>query len=109
MSIETDTPILPFVVADSVVREVGGYLNWEYPQDDSVQTYLADYAERVYAHNPMFAKRINTRRAEIGRDTLYAFMRHWMAGWIKDNLGCDMFHRLPQSYCVGRELPKVSN
>lgn len=112
MSIETDTPILPYVIADNVVREL---CQWMYethqvclmPGDQSniASEYLAEFAEQIYKHNDHFRGKVKAK-SNRGRDMLYVFMRHWLAGWVKDNLGQTAFERLPQSYLVGRELPR---
>lgn len=71
-TIETDTPILPYVLADQVAGEYPGPLRRE------LADHLAIRANAVYAHSKQWAKAI---RASGGRDTLYAFMEHWAKAW----------------------------
>ena len=110
-AIEDDTPILPTVIADSVIREVQMFFVGKGLQDsigentEPVVDYLTNYAERVYAANTAFRKRIRSR-GNAGRDYLYAFMRHWLAGWLKDH-SPEAFRQLPSGFASGEELPRT--
>lgn len=59
--------LIPEVVADSVSYEHGGKLMEKF--------------NHLMKINPMFAKRITD--TTTGRDQLYAFMEHWLAGYYK--------------------------
>lgn len=96
-SIENDTPLLPVVVADAVVREVEQF-GGELANRDSLVTILADKAETIYQNNPRFRRRI---RAVYGREYLYAFMRHWLTGELS---GYVNGKKLPESFAVGGAL-----
>lgn len=88
-SIEDDTPILPGIVADTVVRELVGYF-WDayeikdaiYDQQDKLVKALRKQAEATYAANERFRSQIQ-ERGNAGRDQLYVFMRHWLAAMIQ--------------------------
>ena len=99
-TIDVDTPILPLVVADSVVDEAAACLGAEIPRTYSDR--LAARADEVYAHNEHFARRIRSvaRGGNVGRDTLYVFMRHWLAGYLKREAPV-LFARLPYGYALG--------
>jgi hypothetical protein len=84
-TIETDTPIIPTVVADSVVSD---WLDWLQeadhkvfrsclPKSEKLAEYLASEAERLYKVNIRFAKKIRGAGNQ-GRDMLKSFMFHWM-------------------------------
>jgi hypothetical protein len=82
MSIENDTPILPFIVAAKPVAEWAEFLEEHgvtpWLSEAEAIDYLAAKAEAIYAENPSFAKLIRSR-GNKGRDSLAAFMRHWIA------------------------------
>lgn len=87
MTLDRDTPMLPLVMADRVVsrwiwwldsvgrpslaRQVAG-------KEGEVAAYLADKAEWHYQHALLFRTKMQSRRGNQARDTLYAFMYHWM-------------------------------
>jgi hypothetical protein len=84
--IENDTPILPWIVADCVIREIELYLWPDGSQglrgpntSDDLADKLADKANHIYQSNPHFRKAIQSKRGNYGRDYLYSFMRHWVA------------------------------
>jgi hypothetical protein len=100
MSIETDTPILPYVIAENVKRELEQYFQMEF--GEACEDHLVNRAETVYSNNKDFAKKICSK-GNTGRDMLYVFMRHWMARWIKDTYGDSLFSRLPYRYWAGEK------
>lgn len=74
-TIEKDTALLPYVIADRVASD--------YPVVyEELTEFLANKAERCYARNKHFAKGVR-RAGDRGRDFLYAFMYHWADGWVK--------------------------
>lgn len=104
--IEDDTPIVPWIVADSVIREIERYLWPDGSQglrgpsaSNDLADILADKANRVYQHNPAFRKAIRSKRGNYGRDYLYSFMRHWVAGECLDR-GI----RVPASFANGAPI-----
>jgi len=92
-SMEDATALIPEVVADAVIGEVESYVGG----DGSLRQYadeLADRARAIYGANADFAKKL---RRESGRETLYSFMRHWLASLLKKKRP-DVFARLPRGY-----------
>lgn len=98
MSIEADTPLIPYIVAESVIEKTRLIDRGE-PLFDAAVRYLMNYADTVYAHNKNWAKKI---RGAGGREFLYAFMEHWFAAFLKDNAP-EMFKKLPRGYGWGRK------
>src|SRR5579859_380365 len=97
--IERETMLLPEVIADNVVGELerflgGGLLG--------AREHLAEFAETVYANNDNF-RRLLRSRSNRGRDSLYAFMRHWLTAWVGENRPTQL-SRIPRHYYVGGEL-----
>ena len=72
-----DTPLIPEILAQVVVREAGNLIEHVHAPAEAVAR-LAARAERHYQGegSPLFAKRI---RSKQGREYLHAFMRHWLA------------------------------
>lgn len=87
MTIETDTPIIPLMVAETVVGAWQTWLMAVYPavaievepKADEIAEYLAARAEQLYQSNKGFKFQI-LLNGNRGRDRLYAFMHHWMYG-----------------------------
>ena len=96
--IEEDTALLPLVVADRICREAARFLDDATPLEHAAA--LAERAETVYASNQAFKRKL---RAVAGRDTLDAFMRHWLTALIKEQ-SLALYRRLPQSFAVGKPL-----
>jgi hypothetical protein len=68
---------------------------------------LAHRARVTYAHGAAFRQKLR-RAGDEGRDTLYAFMRHWLAARLQADRP-EWFARLPQDYVWGGvELTGVS-
>ncbi len=110
--IENDTPIIPWIVADTVIRKViiivceksgctkrdgcicqgcrfssfGGELS----------DFLVDKANTIYENNVRFAKSIRGSD-DKGLNMLYAFMSHWLAAELKRKYFA-IFHVLPRGY-----------
>ena len=96
-----DTPILPEVVAETVVQEVEHYLGKPLPET-SVKA-LVDQQARLYACSADWRKKMQAT-GNRGRDTLFAFMRHWLTSDLK-KADPALHSRLPQSFWMGQELP----
>jgi hypothetical protein len=77
------TGLLPHVVATCVVGR--DERTRERPTDvqDRLAALLVQRADHVVQRNPSFARRLNTK-SNLGRDRLYAFMRHWLEGILKE-------------------------
>lgn len=99
-SIAEDTPIIPDMVADAVVREVELWSGAELPARSVLVQVLVDRAETVYQNNDRFRRSIRSQ-GNKGRDTLYAFMRHWLTGQVNWYVNGK---RLPDSFANGIEL-----
>lgn len=112
-----DTALAPHVIADSVALEVvraldgtdeaGAKRAFDELADGKYRDladHLAERAEGIYAANADFRKAMNGP-GNSGRDTLYAFMRHWASGFVRKNYGEDAFRALPQGFANGQEPP----
>ena len=100
-NIEKDTPLLPEVVADSVLGEASRFLGKDLP--DEWVVLLADKCEGCYnAKNPQFKRKM---KGANGREWLYSFMRHWLTGLLfkYDRPSYEKVSRT--EFPIGRELP----
>lgn len=75
--LERDTPLVALAVARTVVEEAS--LRLGRPLPARLAARLARQARRIYAHNPSFRRRLRAS-GDTGRDTLHAFMHHWLDG-----------------------------
>jgi hypothetical protein len=99
--LERDTMLTPEWVAESVVQEVECFLNATVPGNFVAR--LAAKAYYCYDRNKHFHKVLN-RRGNGGRATLYMFMRHWTAAWLKRERYA-LYKKLPYSFGNGHRLP----
>ena len=101
MTIESDTPIIPAIVAEAVMYEVEVHCpvhtDLTIEQTDETIQELADKAEAIYSANPNFRRKV---KSAGGRNYLYGFMRHWYAAWLKDHRH-ECFKALPADFCLG--------
>ena len=84
-TIDTDTPILPMMVADNVAND---FIRSKYPNPTPQQMkdapdamaklsdHLVEKADRLYKDSPYFKKVMN-KAGNKGLDALYTFMHHW--------------------------------
>lgn len=93
--IEDDTPLLPWVVADSVIGEVE-QCHGELRNRDAIADRLADRADRIYQRNERFRKTMRSR-GNTGRDMLYSFMRHWLSADLKKT-DPTVYRKLPREF-----------
>ncbi len=98
--IETETPVLPHIIATCVVEEVSAWLREPLPAEWARE--LSAKADTVYTHNARFRRRIKGD-GDQGRDWLWAFSRHWLAALLHERRP-DLHARLPHDYAVGHEL-----
>ena len=96
-SIETDTPLLPFVIAEAVVQEAQVFLQCELPEGCAVR--LAAKAEHLYEANRDVRRKLRAA-GNAGREYLYAFMRHWLYGLLKAEQP-RLAARLPERFANG--------
>ncbi len=97
-TIEESTPLLPDVVAASVVAEVSGLITL-YGEGHHPAAILADRAEVHFQKTPTFRRKI---LGDSGREHLYAYMRHWLAGMLIA-AGCPR-NELPAGWANGQPL-----
>jgi hypothetical protein len=100
--IEEDTPIVPEIVAGAVVDEAARLAPDHAAELLSRRAELAaalvEKASATYRANPNSVWSRSIRGGgNRGRDTLYAFMRHWLAADLKRN-SPDVFSALPRNY-----------
>lgn len=88
------------MIADSVVREAERYLynldKTELADREAYVSKLTDRAEHLYRVRPDIRAKFRKNNT-YGRDWLYTFMRHWLAGELKDS-------RIPASFANGSPL-----
>lgn len=99
--IESDTPIVPRAVMEAVCEEAGLWLGQPLPRRWIRE--LTARANTIYAHNPRFRRNIRAR-GNKGRDYLWAFTRHWLAGLMWERRP-QLHAGLPVSYNIGHPLP----
>lgn len=98
MTIEGDTPIIPEIVADTTVKEVEREYGCPLPGREAATEYLVEHAGKVYEHNEHFRGLI--QRDNDGLDYCYAFMRHWLSGYLR-RFHPTIFELLPRHFTVG--------
>ena len=99
--IELDTPILPHVIAESIREEASVWLGRPLPRR-WVRELIAR-ANTVYARNPRFRRSVRAA-GDRGRDHLWVFMRHWLAGLMWERRP-QLYARMPASHTNGHPLP----
>lgn len=99
---EKQTCINPYFAADLVLHGVCMYFWVNLPAH--LEQQLAERAVKVFTHNKHWRKKIQSER---GPDYLRMFMRHWLAGLLRQQ-GHPLFRELPDSFKWGKPLPSVS-
>lgn len=97
-----ETYIIPEAVARSILAEVARYSGCMLPPD--LEGTLIRRADLHYNRTPSFAEKMRAP-GNAGRDTLRAFMQHWLAAELQA-LKHPAFAKLPQSFWVGEPLPE---
>jgi hypothetical protein len=100
-ALERDTLLMPDAIAESVVQEAERFLRARLPEGFAAR--LAAKAFHLYPRHKHFHKTLN-RAGNLGRNSLYMYMRHWTAGWLKRERS-PLFKKLPRDYAQGRPLP----
>ena len=96
-----EAALLPNVVADTVLEEIDQCFPFGTEASRrEMSDRLADRADRIYAANASFRQKL---RRESGRETLYAFMRHWSSAEMHRNHP-SVYRQLPDSFKVGHPL-----
>ena len=73
--LERDTPIVALAAARAVIESRSAKL--DRPLPDILARQLARRAKVHYVHSPVFRRRLRAP-GDRGRDTLHAFMNHWL-------------------------------
>jgi hypothetical protein len=98
--IEDETPIIPWLIAESVAREAYT-ITGSKQLTDQLTAHLVEKAERIYQNNADFRKGL---KSEGGRDKLYMFMRHWSAAFLcTEGVARNI---IPVRWINGLSLPK---
>ena len=82
-TVEEDTPLIPSIIAETVVSEAGDLIHYLNPTDPA-EARLVRRAGDCYQAGGSFARKM---RGAEGREWLYAFMRHWLTAMLLD-AGC---------------------
>lgn len=106
--IERDTPILPYVLASSVIEEVERAFPF-LPADDAdyrrvmeeLTTALTARAHGCY-QGERFRRKVQGR-GNTGRDFLAMFMRHWLTALLQTHAPVTA-RKLPQTFALGQPL-----
>jgi hypothetical protein len=99
------TCLLASVVLDSVVSQAVHILGdtaqtrvfYERMRSDEILAQFEQRTLSAYNANPIFRKGMNQADP---RDFYYAFMRHWVAGWLITEYP-DLYDKLPVSFSNG--------
>lgn len=105
--LERDTPLVALAAARQVVEEAERWLAVGLPVGEAER--LAGKARTAYAKSESFRRKLARRADDADRETLYAFMRHWLAARLHEEAP-ECFARLPAGYAWGgAELPGGSS
>lgn len=99
--IEDETPIIPWIIAESVGAEAYQITGNE-KQVDALKPYLVGKAETIYQNNDIFRRDM---KKDSGRDKLCMFMRQWAAAFlIRDGVPRSS---VPARWINGLSLPQT--
>jgi hypothetical protein len=104
--IETDTAIVPAIIADQIIDELARIWKTEFPKDmrDKFARKLVESAEALYKANVVWRKKV-LKNNEYGRNYLYIFMRHWLSAEIlRDERYSQFYKDIPQSFRNGEPI-----
>ena len=103
-SLERDTPLVALAAARQVVAEAERWLGVQLPAGEAER--LAGKARTAYARSEAFRRKLARRADDADRETLYAFLRHWLTARLNAEAPA-CFARLPPGYAWGGEdLPE---
>ena len=99
MSIEHDTAILPWAMAEAVVDDVQNLTGVSLKNHLAAEKHLEKTAETIYSVNKVFREKVKSEadHGNAGRDYLYAFMKHWLASWLRKH-DVKVFKKLPHGF-----------
>lgn len=98
--LESDTPILPDVVAERIVDEVEEHFGTNLSTRKKLVEDLANRARTVYQNNTRFQKLM---RGASALDHIDSFMRHWLSTMLKDQ-GHPLYAKLTSDFKRGLPL-----
>jgi len=103
-NIATDTAIMPWIIADTVIAEVDSCHPLKLTQRAArtLADKLAAHADDTYRANAEFRRDMRSK-GNRGRDQLYVWMRHWLAAELRTTKP-QVFRKLPQSFLHGHKL-----
>jgi hypothetical protein len=104
---EQQTGYCPLYLARHVVDEARDYFRMEVPE--SCARKLAQRAERVFAKQPFWQRKLRFRQSEptrASREFILKFMRHWLSGVLARENPL-LFRQLPESFKIGLPLPEL--
>lgn len=96
-----DLPLVPLAAARQVFEEASHWLGTPLPGRYAAR--LAFQARRTYAHSDSFRAKLR-RPGDDGRDTLYVFLRHWLAACLQEERP-ELYRHLPRSFDTGTAVP----
>lgn len=100
-TLEEDTPIRSRIIAEVVVGEAEELLGFrEIPDRESFVRELVDEQARLYQINQEWRRKMRAG-GNKGRDTLYAFMRHWLTSDVKRRIGLRAADKLGRDFANG--------
>ena len=94
--LERESMLLPHLCAEKVCREAAHLLNSPAPL--RFAPWLARRARHLYATNAKFNRRL---RGAVGREWLYAFLRHWLSARLARRYPMLARH-LPTDFKIGQ-------
>ena len=95
-TIEEATGLIPETIADNITSEARTFAN----VPDNATDWLCQRARHQWEQQSVFARHM---LKSDGRDTLYSFMRHWLAAYL---LGTGTPRRdIPAAWSNGNPLP----
>ena len=104
---EKQTSYCPLYLAWCIVDEARSCFRTEIP--GSYAAKLARRAERVFAKQPFWQRKLRFRQSEAAaanREFILKFMRHWLAGVLARENPV-LFRQLPESFKIGHPLPET--
>ena len=89
--------LIPEIIAQTILQELVQVTEFRVADQPRLIAYLVQHAEEIAAANERFRRKL---RGKLGREWLYAFMRHWLAAELKRTQPA-VFNRLPPRYAMG--------
>jgi len=77
---EKRTPILPGVVADTVMEQRG--MDYQSPEGNWFSEYVDHYVRWLHANKPDWKRKLEKSRDP--RPFIYSFVNHWLDSYLKD-------------------------